>query len=304
MIRMKILLLGKDGQVGWALQRSLAPLGGLIAMGRQQADFEQPETIRAVVRAANPDVIVNAAAYTAVDKAEVESEVARLVNEEAVRVLAEEALKVNAWLVHYSTDYVFDGKKNGAYIETDHAEPLSVYGQTKLAGEEAVRTIGCKHLILRSSWVYSIYGNNFPLAILRRAIESEQLDVVADNFGAPTSADFIADMTAIIAYRLMSDPTLAENVSGTYHLAAAGETSWYGYAKFLVGQGRKKGLPLKVDPNRVFPTSSDQRTAVAKRPKNSLLDTQKLARTFSVCLPDWHCQVARFIEEISRTKIL
>lgn len=301
---MKILLLGKDGQVGWELQRSLAPLGELIAMGRQQADFEHPETLRALVRGANPGVIVNAAAYTGVDKAEAEREVARRVNEESVRVLAEEALKLNAWLIHYSTDYVFDGKKNEPYVETDRAEPLSIYGQTKLAGEDAIRAAGCRHLIFRSSWIYSVYGNNFPLAILRRAIEREQLEVVADNFGAPTSADFIADITAIIVYRLMTDPTLGGNVSGTYHLAAAGETSWYEYAKYLVGQAKKKGLPLKVVPNRVFPIGSAQHNAAAQRPKNSRLNTQKIARTFNICMPDWHCQVARFIEEISRTKML
>lgn len=301
---MKILLLGKDGQVGWELQRSLVAVGEIVAMGRQQADFEQPQTLRKLVQHVHPDVIVNAAAYTAVDKAEAERDIAFRINEESVRVLAEEALKLNAWLVHYSTDYVYDGEKNGAYVETDLAQPLSIYGKAKLAGENAISAVGCKHLILRCSWIYSMYGANFPLAILRRATEREQLEVVADSYGAPSSASLIADVTAIILYRLATDPVLAEKVSGTYHLAAAGCTSWYEYAKFLVGQAKKRGVPVKVVPNRVFPISASQYKAAAARPKNSLLDTNKIANTFGVHIYEWQHYVARFIDEITKTKLL
>lgn len=301
---MKILLLGRDGQVGRELRRSLITVGEVIAMGRQQADFERPQALRELVQQACPDVIVNAAAYTAVDKAEVEQDTAFRINEEAVRILAEEALALNAWMVHYSTDYVYDGRKSGAYVETDLAQPLSVYGKAKLAGEEAIRAVGCKHLIFRCSWIYSIHGSNFPLAILRRAIEHDQLDVVADSFGAPTSASLIADITAIALYRLATDPVLAGKVTGTYHLAAAGSTSWYEYAKFLVGQAKKRSLQVKAAPNRVFPISASQYQAAAKRPKNSVLDTSKIADAFAVHIPEWHYDAERLVEDLVRTKIL
>lgn len=301
---MKILLIGKDGQVGWELQRTLSSLGKLISLGRQQVDLTDLDAVRSCVRLHRPDFIVNAAAYTAVDKAEIEPEKARLVNELAVRVLAEEAIQLNAWLIHYSTDYVFDGTKTTAYIETDQALPLSVYGQTKLGGEQAIRDSGCKHLILRSSWVYSIHGANFPLAILRRAIERDQIDVVSDSIGAPTSASLIADITAEVLYRITWDPLVATSASGTYHLVASGKTSWYDYAKFLVGVAKKKGIPVKVVKNKIFPVTADTYKTAAKRPKNSHLDNKKICDQFGLVLPEWEVHVERFVNELAMPKPL
>lgn len=301
---MKILLIGKDGQVGWELQRALSSLGELISLGRQHVDLTDLEAIRSCVRLQRPDIIVNAAAYTAVDKAEIEPEKARLVNELAVRVLAEEALQLDALLIHYSTDYVFDGNKTTAYTETDQAFPLSVYGQTKLGGEQAIRNSGCKHLIFRSSWVYSIHGANFPLTILRRAIERDQIEVVSDSIGAPTSASLIADITAEVLYRITWDPLLATSANGTYHLVASGKTSWYEYAQFLVGMAKKKGLPMKVASNKIFPVSADAYKITAKRPKNSQLDNKKLCDRFGLVLPEWNAQVERFVNELVMPKPL
>lgn len=295
---MKILLIGKDGQVGWELQRILLSLGELIALGRQQVDLTDLNAIRNCIRLNRPDFIVNAAAYTAVDKAEIEPEKARLINELAVRVLAEEAAHINAWLVHYSTDYVFDGEKSTAYIETDQTLPLSVYGQTKLNGEQAIRDIACKHLIFRSSWIYSIHGANFPLAILRRAIERDQIDVVNDSLGAPTSASLVADITAQVLYRITWDPELASTVSGTYHLVASGSTSWYDYAQFLVGLAKKNGIPLRVMANKIFPVSAESYKTAAKRPKNSQLDNKKICSQFGLVLPEWEVGVERFVNEL------
>jgi len=299
---MKILLLGKDGQVGWKLQRSLSPLGELVSFGRQEADLKDAESLRRCIRHHRPSFIVNAAAYTAVDKAESEPEEARLINADAVHVLAEEAAQLGAWLVHYSTDYVFDGANSAAYIETDPAAPLSVYGQTKLDGENAVRSSGCKHLILRTSWVYSLHGASFPLAILRRALEQERIDVVDDSFGAPTSADLIADVTALILYRVATDHVLAKKVTGTYHMVASGETSWYEYAKFLIGLAMKKGLPVKVVPNRIFPVSVDSYKTAARRPKNCRLNNNKISEQFGLTLPNWEDHVARFVDELIKPK--
>lgn len=299
---MKILLIGKDGQVGWELQRALSTLGELITVGRHQVDLADLDKIRNCVKLHSPDFIVNAAAYTAVDKAEIEPEKARLINEIAVRVLAEEAIKINAWLIHYSTDYVFDGEKSTAYNESDQPLPLSVYGQTKLNGEQAIRDIKCKHLIFRSSWLYSIHGANFPLTILRKAIERDHIDVVADSLGAPTSASLVADITAQVIYRIAWDSKLASSVSGTYHLVASGTTSWYDYAKFLVGLARKKGIPLRVVENKIFPVIADSYKTPAKRPKNSQLSNKKLCDQFGLILPAWEVHVERFINELFKPR--
>jgi dTDP-4-dehydrorhamnose reductase len=301
---MKILLLGKDGQVGWELQRALLPLGELLSLGRQDVDLTDLDAIRSCVRLQRPTIIVNAAGYTAVDKAEIEAVKARSVNELAVRVLAEEALQLDCWLIHYSTDYVFDGKKTTAYDENDEALPLSVYGETKLDGENAIINSGCKYLILRSSWVYSIRGANFPLAILRRAIERDQIDVVSDSVGAPTSASLIADITAHVLYRLTWDSLLKNSVSGTYHLAASGKTSWYEYANFLVGLAKKNGLPVRVAANKIFPVSSESYKTAAKRPQNSQLNTKKLCDKFGLVIPEWEVHVERFINELAMLKPL
>jgi dTDP-4-dehydrorhamnose reductase len=301
---MKVLLVGKDGQVGWELQRALAPLGELVSLGRQDVDLTDLDAVRSCVRLHRPTFIVNAAAYTAVDKAEIEAVKARLVNELAVRALADEALQLDCWFVHYSTDYVFDGKKTTAYVENDEALPLSVYGRTKLDGENAIRNSGCKHLIFRSSWVYSVHGANFPLAILRRAIERDQIDVVSDSIGAPTSASLIADITAHALYRLTWDSLLKNSASGTYHLVASGKTSWYEYAKFLVGMAKKKGIPVKVASNKIFPVSSEAYKTAAKRPQNSQLDNKKLCDQFGLVLPEWEVHVERFINELAMPKPL
>lgn len=301
----KIVLLGKDGQLGWELQRSLSSLGELVSMGRQEADMVDLKGLRRQIKALRPDVIVNASAYTAVDKAEREPDQAFLINSESVAVLAQEAQELGACLVHYSTDYVFDGLKATAYLEDDMAEPLSVYGRSKLAGEQAVRASGCRHLIFRSSWVYSVHGANFPLAILRRALEREEIDVVVDSFGAPTSAGLMADVTALAVYKVLGADRSGQNhPQGTYHLVASGQTSWYEYAKFLLRAARNKGLPVKVAPNRIFPISGDSLKSAAKRPKNSCLATDKIANDFQLVLPDWKSHVLRFVDELIASKRL
>lgn len=294
---MKILLLGKDGQVGWELQRALAPLGELISVGRQQADLEQPDSLRAFVRQVQPDVIVNAAAYTAVDKAEAEPELAHRINAESVGVLAEEAQRLNILLVHYSTDYVFDGKKTSRYTEDDLTSPLSTYGRTKLEGEKLIRSANARYLIFRTSWVYATRGNNFAKTMLRLAKERDELKIVSDQYGAPTSAELIADVTALALYRMYAcsgDPALF----GTYHLAASGETTWHEYAQYVLELALASGVALKVIPEAVQPIPSSAYPLPAERPKNSRLNTAKLAGTFDVNLPDWRDHVRRLITEI------
>lgn len=295
---MKILLLGKNGQVGWELQRALAPLGQVHAYDRNHADLNQPASLVSLVEQLQPQVIVNAAAYTAVDKAESDQAGARRVNAESVAVLAAAAQKSGAWLVHYSTDYVFDGRKTGAYKEDDATAPLSVYGQTKLEGEQAIQASGCKHLILRTSWVYAARGGNFAKTMLRLAAEREELRVVADQIGAPTSAELIADVTALMLQRLSHDQALADQASGIYHLVAAGETSWHGYAQFVIAKAAAFGMPLKTAPAKILPISTEEYPVPARRPANSRLDTDKLKRTFGLHLPEWEYHAERMLQEI------
>jgi dTDP-4-dehydrorhamnose reductase len=303
-LEMKILILGRHGQIGRELCRSLSPLGSVVAYGRQEADLMDLASLKQVVRQCRPDVIVNAAAYTAVDGAEAESEKVFRINAEAVSILADEVRDRGAWLIHYSTDYIFDGKKQSPYVETDIAEPLNVYGRSKLAGEEAIRASGCKHLIFRSSWVYSHHGVNFPLLILRRALERDRLEVVADNFGAPTSASLIADVSAFALYRIATGPMAAADKIGTYHLVAGGETSWYDYAKFIIEMAKERGMPLRTQTSNVFPVSSEAYKAIAKRPKNSRLDTNKISETFGFHLPYWQDEAIRFFEDICISEFL
>jgi dTDP-4-dehydrorhamnose reductase len=295
---MKILLLGKDGQVGWELQRALAPLGEVLAYGRDGADLADAGALRALVAHTAPDVIVNAAAYTAVDKAETDQDAARAVNAAGVGVLAREAARLGAWLVHYSTDYVFDGAKPAAYLEDDVVAPQSVYGASKEAGEQAIRASGCRHLILRTSWVFAARGGNFAKTMLRLAQERDQMKVVGDQYGAPTSAELIADVTALCLYRLAHDAALAKTASGTYHLAAGGETTWHGYAQFVVGQAARLGVQVKVAAECIQAIATSEYPVPAKRPANSRLDTQKLRQTFGLALPDWQVHVARLVSEI------
>lgn len=296
---MKILLLGKDGQVGWELQRALGPLGEVVALGRLgeaglRGDLGDPEALRATVRAVAPDVIVNAAAYTAVDKAESEPELAHALNAVAPGVLAQEAAVRSACLVHYSTDYVFDGSGSAPWREDAPTRPLSVYGRTKLEGEETIRASGCRHLILRTSWIYGARGANFARTMLRLAQEREQLRVVADQVGAPTGADLLADLSAHLLRALQREPALA----GTYHAAAGGEISWHGYAMHVLGIARAAGLALKVAPEAVEAVPTSDYPTAAQRPLNSRLDTARLRGVFGLVLPDWRRGVDRMLAEV------
>lgn len=295
---MKILLLGGNGQVGWELQRALAPLGPLRVCERSEADLENPRALAELVERERPSVIVNAAAYTAVDRAETDIERARTVNAESVAVLARAAHKLDAWLVHYSTDYVFDGAKSSAYGEDDITGPLSVYGQTKLEGEQAIRASGCKHLILRTSWVYAARGGNFAKTMLRLARERDELRVVADQVGAPTSAELIADVTALVLQRIATDPALALRASGTYHLVASGQVSWHAYAQFVIAQAAGLGVTLKAGAEQVLAIGASDYPVPAKRPANSQLNTEKLQSTFGLVLPHWEFHAKRMLHEL------
>jgi dTDP-4-dehydrorhamnose reductase len=293
-----ILLFGKGGQVGWELQRSLAPLGRIVALdwqpeGRLCGDFTDLAGLAACVRAVAPDVVVNAAAHTAVDQAESEPERARTINALAPAVLAAEAARLNAWLVHYSTDYVFDGSGDTAWREGDATGPLGVYGRTKLAGEQAVAGHD-RHLIFRTSWVFAARGNNFARTMLRLANEREQIKVVADQIGAPTGAELLADVTAHAIRRVCQQPDLA----GLYHLVAAGETSWHGYARHVIERARQAGQAIRVAPEAIVAVPSCAYPAPAPRPLNSRLDTRKLQTAFDLRLPDWQDGVDRMLEEI------
>jgi dTDP-4-dehydrorhamnose reductase len=295
---MKFLLFGKGGQVGWELQRSLAPLGELIALdvdSRQQCgDFTRLDDMAQTVRAIAPDVIVNAAAYTAVDKAESEPEQVRTINALAPGILARESRKLGSWLIHYSTDYVFDGSGSKPWVETDPTGPLSVYGSTKLEGEDAIRASGCHHLIFRTSWVYAARGGNFARTMLRLAQECERLTVIDDQIGAPTGADLLADVTAHAIRTSLQQPEL----SGLYHLVAGGETSWHGYACFVLNLARQAGIELKVAAENVIPVPTSAFPLPARRPLNSRLDARNLQATFDVHLPLWQTGVARMLDEV------
>ena len=296
---MKILLLGKNGQVGWELQRALAPLGELTALdfdspGPWRADFTQPQSLPALVQAIAPDLIVNAAAHTAVDKAESEPELARAINATSVGVLAREAAARGALLVQYSTDYVFDGSGDQPRSEDAATAPLSVYGRTKLEGEELVRASGCRHLILRTSWVYAARGGNFARTMLKLAAEREQLNVVADQIGAPTGAELLADVTAHAALRTLQDPAL----SGTYHCVAAGETTWFDYARHVIEWARARGQPIRVAPDAIRPVPSSAYPTPAARPLNSRLATAKLQARFGLQPAAWQAGVERMLAEV------
>ncbi|WP_243055512.1 dTDP-4-dehydrorhamnose reductase [Pseudomonas sp. BP01] len=295
---MKILLLGKDGQVGWELQRSLAPLGHVLALNsRSQShcgDLANLSGLAETVSAFAPDVIVNAAAYTAVDKAESEREQAFKVNAQAVEVLARAAAECGALLVHYSTDYVFPGQGTRPWREDDAVGPLNAYGESKLAGEQAILAAGCLHLVFRTCWVYAARGNNFAKTMLRLAGESESLGVIDDQYGAPTGAELIADITAHAITLTLAKPSLG----GVYHLAAGGETTWCRFARFVLEQAAAQGVPLKAHAAQVNPLSTDAYPTPAKRPANSRLDTTKLQQAFALTLPDWREGVARMLTEI------
>lgn len=299
-----ILLLGSNGQVGWELQRALAPLGRVVALDRHGqnelcGDLGDLEGLASTVRTLAPQAIVNAAAYTAVDKAESEPELALRINGEAPGVLAREAARLGACLVHYSTDYVFDGSGPRPWQENDATAPLSVYGSTKLAGEEAILASEATALILRTSWVYAARGGNFAKTMLRLAGEREQLRVIDDQRGAPTGAELIADVTAHALRRLLQvSPEEARRLSGIYHLAASGETSWCEYARFVLEQAGRRGMQLKAGPAAVEAIATRDYPTPACRPLNSRLDTEKLRTTFDLELPHWQHGVARMLTEI------
>jgi dTDP-4-dehydrorhamnose reductase len=297
---MKILLLGKNGQLGWELQRSLAPLAEVLALDRHSldccGDLSKPDQLAQTVLAYKPNFIVNAAAHTAVDKAESEPELAKVLNTDAPAALAKAAAQVDAWLVHYSTDYVFDGSGSHARQEGEGAGPLSVYGQTKLDGEKAIVASGCKYLIFRTSWVYAARGGNFAKTMLRLAQERDKLTVINDQHGAPTGADLIADVTAHAMRRVLNTQNIS--LSGVYHLVASGETTWHGYASHVIEKAKatKPELGWKVADIAPVPTSAFP--TPAKRPLNSRLCNDKLQQAFGLVLPPWQQGVDRMLAEI------
>ncbi len=299
---MKILLLGKNGQVGWELQRSLAPLGEVTALDRHNTDFCGDlcnlTGLRETVQRLRPRVIVNAAAHTAVDKAESEPELARLINATAPGVLAQEAHQLGAWLVHYSTDYVFDGSGSQPWVETDTPAPLSVYGQTKLEGEQLIAQHCQKHLIFRTSWVYAARGGNFAKTMLRLARERERLTVIDDQWGAPTGAELIADVTAHAIRQVLQRPAGPLGEAGAYHLAATGQASWHLYAKHVLAQAVQAQPAIELVANEVAPVPTSAFPTPARRPHNSRLNTAKLQTTFGLRLPPWQQGVDRMLAEI------
>lgn len=288
----RILLLGRDGNVGWELQRALSPLGELTACNRSQCDLTDAAALRSTLESIRPDVIVNAAAYTAVDKAEQETAAAEAINTTAVGIIAAFAQQTGALFVHYSTDYVFDGEKNSPYIETDATNPRSVYGSTKRRGELAIIDSGCRHLIFRTSWVFAVRGANFAKTILRLAREREALRVIADQWGAPTGAELIADATA----HAIREVQAGRAADGLYHLVASGETNWHDYARFVLNEARGLGLSLKAE--TIEPIATSEYPLPAERPANSRLSTEKLQSAFDLALPHWQYHVRRMLIEL------
>lgn len=297
---MRILVFGRDGQVGRALQPALAPLGEVVALGRSEADFTRPQTLGALVDAHRPNVVVVAAAYTAVDAAESDRETAFAVNATAVGEIGRAAKKIGVPVVSYSTDYVYDGEARGPHREDETPNPQSVYGASKLAGEQALRASGADHVILRTSWVYAPDGKNFPLAMLRLAREREHLRVVADQIGAPTPAKLIAEATARVIAQVLSDRSKA----GIYHFSATGETSWHGFARLVIAEARQAGAVLKAGADEVEPIATADYPTPARRPANSVLDTTRFRATFGGDIPRWEEGVRAFIGDLSRRGLL
>jgi dTDP-4-dehydrorhamnose reductase len=292
---MKILLTGKDGQVGFALHKKLAPLGEVIATNRHELDLGNPDAIKTFIDKAKPNIIINPAAYTQVDKAESEKSLAHQINAIAPKVLAEKASELHIPIIHYSTDYVFDGLKHKPYIETDQANPQSVYGQTKWEGEDAIRHHK-KHIILRTSWVFSSHGQNFLKTILKLAQEKSSLNVVSDQMGTPTSSDLLANVTYNVVKTILKNTNFKD--FGTYHVTSMGETDWFHYACFIVDEAMHLGLKTTMTSKDIKPISSDLYPTLAKRPTNSRLDTSKIKKTFMLELPHWEEEVKKVLKEI------
>ncbi|TAF06077.1 MAG: dTDP-4-dehydrorhamnose reductase [Nostocales cyanobacterium] len=289
---MKILLTGTTGQVGWELQRTLMTVGDVISVGRNQLDLAKPDTICQTIRDVKPDLIVNPAAYTAVDKAESEPDLAMAINGIAPGVMAEEAKRLGAAMIHYSTDYVFDGTKNTSYTENDQPNPQNIYGKTKLAGEESIKSVGVNYLILRTSWVYGLHGKNFLLTMQKLAKEREEIKVVDDQIGAPTWSRMIAEITAQIVSQSQQSPSdFFANKGGLYHLSPSGKTSWYGFAKAIFNDDFPNN-ERKLQ--RLIPITTPEYPTPASRPAFSLLDNQQLSHTFGLVMPDWE-QVLKLV---------
>ena len=302
---MKILLLGKNGQIGWELQRALSVLGELVALDRHGhnglcGDLTDLQGLAATVRQVQPDIIVNAAAFTAVDQAEREPDLARLINAAAPGVLATEAARLGAWLVHYSTDYVFDGSGDAPWCETDTPAPLNLYGHSKWEGEQAIQHSGCKYLIFRTSWVYAARGSNFAKTMLCLAQEREELKVIDDQWGAPTGADLLADVTAH-ALKAVTGCVVGAvprpELQGLYHLAASGTTTWFEYAKTTIAQSELARPAMKIVAKKISPIPTSAYPTSAQRPHNSRLNTAKLQAAFGLSLPNWQTGVARMLAE-------
>ena len=303
----KILLFGKGGQVGWELQRSLVPLGEVVGLDFDSTDycgnFTNLAGLADTVRAIKPDVIVNAGAHTAVDKGETEPDLVRTINALAPGALATAAANIGAWLVHYSTDYVFDGSGSKPWLETDTPAPLSVYGHTKLEGEQLIQASGCQHLIFRTSWVYAARGGNFAKTMIRLAQERHTLKVVDDQIGAPTSAELLADVTAHAIRQVLAQPAAtASDLKGVYHLVASGQTSWFEYVKEVLAIVHNAKYDIKIIANLIEPVPSSVFPTAAQRPLNSRLDTAKLQSTFNLTLPHWKPGVARMLTEFLETQ--
>ncbi len=294
---MKVLLLGKNGQVGWELNRSLIALGEIIALDRTQADFSKLKELREIVAQVKPDVIVNAVAYTAVDKAESEAGLAEIINAKAPAVLAQEALKLNALLIHYSTDYVFDGSKDSPYNETDKPCPINVYGQTKLAGEQAIASSGCDYLIFRTSWVYASRGHNFLLSILKLISEKEELGIVSDQIGSPTSARLIAEITSLCINSAIKEKKSATFTSQVFHLTSSNYTSWYGFTEEIISLVKEK-TDIKIKLKSLNAIITKEYPTPAKRPINSRLVLDKLEMTYALKVPDWKDVLSLCVEEL------
>lgn len=300
---MKILLFGSTGQVGWQLRRSLAVLGEVVALDRGSqslcGDLGKPDGIAATVAAVKPDVVVNAAAYTAVDKAEDEQDLAWAINAHACDALARATAGAGAWLVHYSTDYVYDGSGTRPWRESDPTGPLGIYGASKLAGDQAIQQHTPRHIVLRTSWVFDSWGQNFARSMLKLAASRDALSVVADQWGAPTRAALIADVTSHVLRTVTAKPS-AEALAGVYHLAAAGETTWHAYAQLVLAEGAAHGLALRVQASNVKAIPTSGYPTRARRPANSRLDTSKLRNTFGLRLPPWEDGVRAVVAELAQ----
>ena len=299
---MKILLFGKNGQIGRRLCSALLPLGEIFAYGSKEVDFRDQEKLRQCIRHHNPDVVVNAVGYTAVDAAESDSENVFAINAEAVKAIADEANEINALLVHYSTDYVFDGTKNTPYTEEDTPNPLNVYGRSKLAADEYIQSTSSKYLILRTSWVFDSYGKNFPKTILSLAGKNESLRVIDDQLGSPISAQLLASTTALMISRVMV--AKEEKLSGVYNITSSGATSWYSLACALIQNAQSINVGLLCLPENIIPIPSTEYLVPAKRPMNSRLDVSKVRRNFGIVMPSWEPYIPKLLKELSGMKVI